>query len=199
MFKCSPYFSLLNFFLSASTTSNKTPVTWKQHGKIYYAWQDKNNAELSLSMKLCSTTVVLDVHKLPSFLPHRASPSVAQTSYGFPLVTVLYVSKQSFVHITTWGEAVNNNQAATTFFFCDNVWGWLHLCVETDTSREGETLFKYWICTCCWVYILKLSKHLCFSDQLSERKSKRSSKHSILDKEHSKRKCLWQKSALDKY
>lgn len=61
----------------------------------------KQHAELLLYMKLCSATAVLNVHNLPSFIPHRAAPSVAQTSHGVPLVIALYVSEQSSVHITT--------------------------------------------------------------------------------------------------
>lgn len=51
-----------------------------------------------------SITAVLVVHKLLSCLPHCATPSVAQTSCGVPLVSLLYTSKQGSEHITTRRE-----------------------------------------------------------------------------------------------
>lgn len=51
-----------------------------------------------------STAAVLVVHKLVSCLPYRASPSVVQTSRGVPLVSLLYISKQSVECITRRSE-----------------------------------------------------------------------------------------------
>lgn len=51
-----------------------------------------------------STAAVLFVHKLLSSLPYCATPCVAKTSRGFPLVSLLYISKESTERITTWSE-----------------------------------------------------------------------------------------------
>lgn len=51
-----------------------------------------------------STTAVLAVQKLFSWLPYRATPSDAQTSRGVSLISLLYTSKQRAERIMTWRE-----------------------------------------------------------------------------------------------
>lgn len=68
-----------------------------------------------------STAAVLVVHKLLSCLPYRATPSVAQTSRGVTLVSLLYTSKQSATRIRTWRELeiiAGQTSTASLCFVC---------------------------------------------------------------------------------
>lgn len=75
----------------------------KRRGMVFYPWQHAGSRVARLRDVL-STAAVLLVHKLLSSLPYCATPCVAKTSRGFPLVSLLYISKQSTERITTWSE-----------------------------------------------------------------------------------------------
>lgn len=78
----------------------------------------KQDTESWIYTMFCSEAAVLDVHKLQSFLPHRDSPNVTQTSYGVWLVSSLYISKQSAEHITARSE-LEITTPISSFCACD--------------------------------------------------------------------------------
>lgn len=84
------------------------------------AWQRVRTVQLLFVV--LSITAVLVVHKLLSCLPYRATPSAAQTSRGVPLVSLLYTSKQSTEHITTWRELEIIAGQTSTACLCFVLW-----------------------------------------------------------------------------
>lgn len=108
-------------------------------------WQRARNG--AAPFVVLSITAVLVVHKLLSCLPYRATPGAAQTSRGVPLVSLLYTSKQSAEHITTWRELEIIAGQTSTACLCFVLWYLsprIHLVVEAETgerqAKVGQTL-----------------------------------------------------------
>lgn len=75
------------------------------------------------------------VHKLLSWLPYCTTPSVAQTSCGVSLISLLYTSTQRAERIMTRRELkIIATQPLPAL--SDGIWDWIHLVVETKTEKR---------------------------------------------------------------
>lgn len=91
----------------------------RQNCMFCHAWQQAGCKMVQLHVVL-SVTAVLAVHKLLSWLPYCATPSVAQTSCGVSLISLLYTSTQRAEHIVTWRE-LKIIATQTLPAFCDGI------------------------------------------------------------------------------
>lgn len=157
----------------------------KQRCMICHAWQRAGCGMVQLLVVL-SITAVLVVYKLLSCLPYRATPSVAQTSCGVPLVSLLYTSKRSAERITTWGELEIIAGQISTAALCFMCW-YLRpnppCCRDRDRKEAGrggkDSPLLHQLDLCLLLDIMpELNKHTYtgrgqFSDGDGERKGRK--------------------------
>lgn len=136
----------------------------KQRCMICHAWQ-RAGCRMAQPLVVLSITAVLVVHKLLSCLPYRATPSAAQTSCGAPLVSLLYTSKQSTEHITTWRELeiiARQTSPASRRFVCPCLrlnppCCWDRGRKEADGGGK-DSFFLDHMCACYWILMSELNR-----------------------------------------
>lgn len=149
---------IFSFFISSfshTVTNTYLHLLWES-GAAWFSILGSMQVAESLRDVL-PTAAVLLVHKLLSSLPYCATPCVAKTSRGFPLVSLLYISKESTERITTWSE-VEIIARASIASLCF-MWWYFRLnplcCWNRDRKEEGRggkaSFFVDQICACYWI------------------------------------------------